>query len=62
MPGVPDTSPPRSAGAILVIARIRLTAIIRANTAVGAKHPIPAVAQRHWGTVDATPLPIGVAA
>lgn len=44
MPGVPDTSPPRSAGAILAIARIRLMAIIRANTAVGARHPIPAVA------------------
>ena len=40
---------PRTAGAILVIARIRLTRTIRANTVVGAKHPIPVVPQTHEG-------------
>jgi hypothetical protein len=39
----------RTAGAILVIARIRLTRTIRANTVVGAKHPIPVVPQTHEG-------------
>jgi len=39
----------RPAGAILVIARIRLTRTIRANTVVGAKHPIPVVPQTHEG-------------
>ena len=39
----------RPAGAILVIARIRLTRTIRANTVVGAKHAIPVVPQTHEG-------------